>query len=327
MHLDEVDQGLLDAVQIDFPLIGEPFSALGQRLGVGADDVLQRLGRLKATGAVRLIGPVLDARKLGYQSTLVAMRVAKSRLDRAAQAICQHPSVGHGYERDHYFNLWLTVTLPPEVELEAELQKLADLLDAEAIMNLPVLRVFKIGAYFDVAGDGQQMLPTPITSPSIVYQKDDLSPTYRAVINELQQDLPLVQRPFDDMAARLGMEVGQFMAHCRALQQRGIMRRFGASIRHNNIGFTANAMTCWVAPPEAVEVAGKRVAALREVSHCYERRTNPLWPYNLFAVIHERTREACQAIADKASQETGLDQRVLLFSLRELKKVRVRYRL
>ena len=105
------------------------------------------------------------------------------------------------------------------------------------------------------------------------------------------------------------------------------MRRYGASIEHLNVGFTANAMTCWVAPAEVVEAAGRKVAALGEVSHCYERKTDPLWPYNLFAMTHGHTREVCQAIADKISRETGLDEYVLLFSIREIKKVRVRYRL
>ncbi|MFQ5924716.1 MAG: AsnC family transcriptional regulator [Dehalococcoidia bacterium] len=325
MHFDDVDKRLLNAIQIAFPLSREPFSVLGQRLGIGADEVLRRIERFKREGAVRQIGPVLEAVRLGYRTTLVAMRVAQNRLAQAAQAIGQHPGISHGYERDHYFNLWFTLALPPGAEVQTELQELSTIMAPEVVLELPALRLFKIGVYFDLAGDGRQMLDSGIASPSTLHQKADLSLTDKLVIDELQGDMPLVPRPFDIGSTRLLMDVDEFLAHCRSLQQRGIMRRFGASIDHNNIGFRASAMACWVAPPEVVEIAGRKVAALREVSHCYERKTGPLWPYNLFAMIHGHAREDCQMIADKVSRETGLDEYVLLFSVKELKKTRVKY--
>ena len=325
MHFDDIDKRLLNAIQLDFPLSREPFSVLGQRLGISADEVLQRIERFKKERVVRQIGPVLEARRLGYQTTLVAMKVAGNQLDKAAQAISQHPGISHGYERNHYFNVWFTLALPPGIEMKTELQNLSNILRPEVILELPALKLFKIGVFFDLAGDGQQMPDTSVAHSSTLHQKAALSPTDKAVVNELQQDLPLVQRPFDIMSTRLTMDIGKFLAHCRSLQQRGIMKRFAASIKHHNVGFTANAMTCWVAPPEVVELAGRKIAALREVSHCYERKTSPLWPYNLFAMIHGHTREDCQVIADKISRETGLEEYVLLFSVKEIKKTRIKY--
>ncbi len=325
MHFDDVDKKLLNALQVAFPLSREPFSVLGTRLGISADEVLRRIERFKQEGVVRLIGPVLDARRLGYQSTLVAMRVEKNQLDKASQAINQHPGISHGYERENYLNFWFTLAVPPGVEVETELQKLSSMIKPEAMMELPALRLFKIGVFFDMAGDGQQLPDSGAPASGILYQKADLSPTDKLVINELQQDLPLVQRPFDISSRRLGMDIDEFLTHCRSLKQRGIMRRFGASIKHHKVGFTANAMACWIAPPEVMEMAGKKAAALREVSHCYERKTGPLWPYNLFAMIHGHTREDCQVIADNVSQETGLNEYILLFSVKEFKKARVKY--
>ena len=74
-----------------------------------------------------------------------------------------------------------------------------------------------------------------------------------------------------------------------------------------------------------LEIIGRKLASLPEVSHCYERKTNPLWQYNLFAMIHSHTREACQEIASKVSRETSLTDYVLLFSTKEFKKVRNKY--
>ena len=84
-------------------------------------------------------------------------------------------------------------------------------------------------------------------------------------------------------------------------------------------------MTCWPVPKEIVEVMAKKLVPLSQVSHCYERKTNPLWHYNLFAMIHGHTRDQCQGIADKVSAEAGLTDYVLLFSTREFKKTRVIY--
>ena len=86
-------------------------------------------------------------------------------------------------------------------------------------------------------------------------------------------------------------------------------------------------MACWKVPSEMVKTTGKKIAAFQEISHCYERRASPLWPYNLYAVMHAGTKEACASIADKVSSESGLDKNgfVLLFSTKEVKKTRVRY--
>ncbi len=325
MNFDSIDRRLLNLVQVTFPLTKEPYADLGLRLGIDGDEVIHRIEQLKARGILRQISPVLDARSLGYQTTLVAIRVAKSQLDKAAQLIVEHPGVSHSYERDHHFNLWFTLAIPPTADIETELQQLTSPIDAEAVFTLPAIKLFKIGVYFAMDKDGQSAADTVTQLDGILPQRVELLQIDRLIINELQQDLPLIPTPFTTMSTRLGMDVEDFLAQCQSLLQRGIMRRFGAAINHKQAGSKANAMTCWVAPPDAVDVAGQKLASLREVSHCYERKTNPLWRYNLFAMIHGRTKEACQDIADRVSRETGLTDYVLLFSTREFKKTRIRY--
>ena len=324
MHLDVIEQKLLDLLQAKFPLMRKPYADLGLSLGITEDEVIRRIGELKTKGLVRQISPVLEARCLGYKTTLVAMRVAETQLGKAAELISKHPGVSHAYERDHHFNLWFTLAVPATVEIEAELQRLASAVSAETVFSLPALKLFKLRTYFGSDGNGQPEADTEIPD-DITSQEVQLSPVDRRVINELQQDLPLISRPFAEMAARLGMDEEKFLALCQSFLSRGIMRRFGASINHRRAGFAANAMTCWVVPAEKVEITGKKLASLREVSHCYERKTNPLWRYNLFAMIHGHTREECQEIADKVSAKTGLTDSALLFSTKEFKKTRVKY--
>ncbi|MFC1995896.1 Lrp/AsnC family transcriptional regulator [Chloroflexota bacterium] len=246
-------------------------------------------------------------------------------MDKVTRILSAHPGVSHGYERDHRFNLWFTLAIPPTTDLETELQRLTSYVKAEVIFALPALKLFKIGAYFDMAMDYQSIADTIDHPSDVLPQKVRLSQMDRSIINELQQDLPLVSQPFTAMSDRLGMNMADFLARCQSLKQRGIMRRFGAAVNHKQAGFKANAMVCWVSPLDIVDVVGRKIASLREVSHCYERRTNPLWQYNLFAVIHGHTREACQEVARKTSNETGIDDYILLFSTREFKKARIKY--
>jgi DNA-binding Lrp family transcriptional regulator len=278
-------------------------------------------------GIIRQISPVLDARRLGYQPTLVAMRVEGAELAQAERIIRQHPGVSHGYERDHHFNLWFTLSVPPDVDIETELERMTGSIAAGSVLVLPAVKMFKIGSYFSIGENGQKTADIATHSGGAFPKKVALTPQDRLVIKELQQDLPLVSTPFNAMAARLGMDVEAFLSRCRSLLRRGVLRRFGASINHNRAGFKANAMTCWVVPPEKVHAVGQKLASLPEVSHCYERKTSPLWKYNLFAMVHCHTREACREVVASASKTIGLDDCVLLFSTREFKKTRIKYAL
>jgi len=325
MNLDGIDKKLLSLVQVKFPLTKKPYADLGLQLGIDGNEVIYRIQQLKVKRIIRQISPVLDARRLGYQSTLVAMRVGQNQLDKAERLIGEHPGVSHGYERDHYFNLWFTLAIRAGVDIETELEQLTSPIGAEAVFALPAVKLFKIGAYFNMDGDGQTAAGTVAQPGKGLPREVKLSQTDRLVVNELQQDLPLIPDPFTALSARLNMDVEDFLAQCQSLLQRGIMRRFGASINHGMIGFKANAMACWVAPPDLVDTAGRKLALLREVSHCYERKASPLWQYNLFAMFHSYTREVCQEIVSKVSHETGLTDYALLFSTKEFKKARVKY--
>ncbi|MDP6824513.1 MAG: hypothetical protein QGI95_00085 [Dehalococcoidales bacterium] len=324
MRLDSIDQKLIGQLQAEFPLTKIPFATLGLSLGIAEEEIIQRIGQLEAHGLIRQIGPVFNVGSLGYRTTLVAMKVVETQLDRAAHFIKKHPGISHGYERDNAFNLWLTLAVPAVVDMEAEIQKLASAVSAATAFSLPAVRVFKLRAHF-VLGRERPSETTTINASNVPRRDNELSPEDRNIINELQQDLPLVPEPFTAMAAKLGMDEEKFVVSCQSLLSRGIMRRFSAAVNHHRAGFKANAMTCWSAPSGKVAAAGKKLASLPEVSHCYERRPNPFWRYNLFAMIHATTKEGCQEIIDKVSTETGLADPVVLLSTRELKKTRVKY--
>ena len=330
VELDNLDKDLLNIIQAEFPLSREPFSALGVQLGIAGDEVVRRIDRLKAAGVIRLIGPVLNPKRLGYQTTLVAAELPLEQLHEAGQIISRHAMVSHCYQRQHDFNIWFTLATLVTRDMEAEVRKLGNRIKSEFTVNLPAIKTFKIGAYFNIGGGSSDLLLPAKRGDlsSDVGNDNNLSTTDRAVINALQHDMPLYEKPFDLMSAKLSMEPDIFIRHCQDLLERGIMRRFSASVNHEKLGFTSNAMVCWEVPADKVDTAGKKIATFPEVSHCYERRINRLWPYNLFAMMHGHNKENCRAVTDKICSETGLNRNetVLLFSTKEIKKTRIHYK-
>ena len=131
LRLDSVDQRLLGILQAKFPLTSKPYADIGLGLSVAEDEVIQRIDQMKKKGLVRQISPVLDARRLGYKTTLVAMRVRETQLYQAARFLTEHPRVSHAYKRDHHFNLWFTLAVPDTADIDAELLRLADITEAE----------------------------------------------------------------------------------------------------------------------------------------------------------------------------------------------------
>jgi DNA-binding Lrp family transcriptional regulator len=151
---------------------------------------------------------------------------------------------------------------------------------------------------------------------------DDLD---KKIIHLIQGDLPLDPRPFAVLARTIGISEEEFVNRVRSLKRRKVMRRFGATLRHQEAGFNANAMVAWKVPEERVDEAGKAMARFREVTHCYQRRPEKDWVYNLYTMIHGENKEECQRIAEKISEAIGIKEYALLFSEKEFKKTSMQY--
>jgi DNA-binding Lrp family transcriptional regulator len=147
----------------------------------------------------------------------------------------------------------------------------------------------------------------------------------KKVIRGLQRDLPVCPQPFLEIAQELGLAEDVLVAIIQKLMDQGYIRRFGATIRHRISGFQANAMAAWAVPEGEVGRVGAQMAALREVTHCYERQVSGDWPYNVFTMIHGKTQEECEASARNMAAQTGIQDYILLFSDAELKKTTMRY--
>ncbi|MEW6770971.1 MAG: Lrp/AsnC family transcriptional regulator [Bacillota bacterium] len=145
------------------------------------------------------------------------------------------------------------------------------------------------------------------------------------LILELGNNFPIESRPFAVIGARLGMTEDEVLARVKEFMARGIIRRLSVALRHQNVGFTANAMIVWKVPPERLDEVGRKLASFPEVTHCYERETAPDWPYNLYTMVHRPYREESLAIAARLSEAVGIKDYRVLFSTQELKRSNPQY--
>lgn len=152
-----------------------------------------------------------------------------------------------------------------------------------------------------------------------------LSELDKKIIRALQEDLPLTSEPYQDIATNLGTTEEELLEKINLFIEQGIIRRFGAAIRHREAGFTANAMVVWNVEDDRTIEIGKKMASFSEVSHCYERPRYPDWPYNLFTMVHGKSREECEQIAKKIANVIDVTNYRLLFSTDELKKTSMKY--
>jgi DNA-binding Lrp family transcriptional regulator len=144
------------------------------------------------------------------------------------------------------------------------------------------------------------------------------------LIRWLQGDLSIEERPFWKIAEKVGVGEKTVLDMIREMTERGIIRRFGAVLNHQEAGYKCNAMGVWQVL-DSVDEVGIAMASFPQVSHCYERPGWPQWPYNLYTMIHGHSKEECAAIAERISRATGVINYKLLFSIREFKKTSMEY--
>ncbi len=147
----------------------------------------------------------------------------------------------------------------------------------------------------------------------------------RRIIKRVCGDISDSLHPFRDIAAEIGVEEGVLLERLRSYREKGMLRRFGAILRHQKAGYVANAMSVWNVPKPDVARVGELMTKYPEISHCYERPAPPDWPYTLYGMIHGRTKEDCLAVAARVSGDIGIDDYHILFSVREFKKTSMVY--
>jgi DNA-binding Lrp family transcriptional regulator len=325
--LDDTDRRLLNLMQGSFPIVAEPYRHVAGLAEISEAEVMERVNRLLAKRIIRQVTPIFDTRALGYSSMLVAAKVDPEHPHRAAQVINAHPGVSHNYLRNHEFNLWFTIATEPDSELglQGTLDVLARESGAESIRQLPTLKLFKIRMDLEMEGGTDSLSSSTEASEPIELEAQPYDERDIAVIRALQGDLPVTTKPYEAAAAALAMAEQELLDHLSGMQERGILRRVAAILYHRRAGFSANGMGVWKVPDEQIHEIGCRMAAVRGISHCYQRPTYEDWPYSVFTMAHGRSKEECDAVLDSIAAQTGISERATLYSSTEFKKIRLLY--
>jgi siroheme decarboxylase len=324
-QIDLFDKQLLNDIQWVFPLVDRPYLEISKRHNMSEDEVMRRIAYMKDMGLIRQINAIFDTRRLGYKSALVAFAVMPDKLESVANEVNKHPGVSHNYERNHDFNMWFTLAVPPYGEMKRDLDRLASLDGVIKYRLLPTLKLYKIGVRLDMVNDDTEK-PKPMDEvKQLNPKKIEITENDKHFIRELQKDLKVIPEPFKEMAENLRITTTELFAKAKEYEKNGVMRRFAAILRHRDAGFSANGMVVWQVPDEKIDEIGYKLAAFPQVSHCYRRPVYSDWQFNLFSMIHARTLEAAEKIAVEMSEIVEIKDYRILFSSREFKKERVKY--
>ncbi len=142
--MDAIDSRLVTEIQSGFPVTRRPYAAIGEKLGISEDEVIERLKAIKESGEIRRMGASFDSRKLGYASTLCAAHVPPEKLEETVAVINSYINVTHNYERNHHYNVWFTVIAPSRERIREILEEIEERAGIDPIIDLPASRLYKI---------------------------------------------------------------------------------------------------------------------------------------------------------------------------------------
>ena len=310
--LADIDARLLNDFQRDVPIVDRPFTAIGRRLGVSGDEVIERLKALLDRGAVTRFGATCRPNTVGA-STLAAVAAPDWDVDRVAEIIGAEEGVNHSYLREHDWNIWFVATGPDRGHVDRALHRIGQATGLR-VLDLPLIAPFNIDLGFDLRGRRPARPVTRKPAPTRV-----LDAAERCLLQALSTGLPPVPRPFAGLNALCGLSEKAAIAATQRLVEDGFITRFGIIVRHRALGWRANAMVVWQMPPEDAAAIGPRLAQVPGVTLCYQRRAVPgVWPYTLYNMIHGRSREEALAVLDdvRTLPELADVPHEVLFSLR-----------
>jgi DNA-binding Lrp family transcriptional regulator len=310
---------LLNEFQRGFPLCPTPYADIAQRLAASEQWVLDTLRAFRDQGVVSRVGAVFAPRTIGV-STLAALCVPEPRLEQIAQHVSSFVEVNHNYEREHAFNLWFVVTASDEATLADVLSRIELECGCGRLLVLPLLEEYKIDLGFELDPRKKEQGPSINTAnPGPIR----LSVAERRLVLALQTGIELVPRPYEALAEAADLLEDETLRLLDRWIRQGIVRRFGVILRHRELGYRANGMVVWDVPDGLVGELGTHLATQPDVTLCYRRqRVLPDWPFNLFCMIHGRSRDAVLGRLESLRTDCGLtdfDSRVL-FSRRRFKQ-------
>jgi DNA-binding Lrp family transcriptional regulator len=322
--MDELSRQFINRYQGGFPVEEQPFASVAADLGTDAATLVGMIQELLDDSVLSRFGPLYDAPSMGGSLTLAALSVPQDRYDEVTKLVNDMPEVAHNYQREHKLNMWFVVATENPELLQQTLDRIKQAANLP-VYNFPKLQTFYLGLWLILDESGEvstQPVPGPLKQGGMIIDELD-----RKIVQETQAGLPLQTAPYTEIAGACGCDTQTVLQRMQHMLDRGVIRRIGAIPNHYRLGLSGNGMSVWDVNDDKLLELGARVGRLDFVSHCYQRpRHLPLWPYNLFAMIHGHDRDQVAVKMAEITELLGPDckQHDVLFSTRILKKTGLR---
>jgi siroheme decarboxylase len=307
---------LLSVIQSGFPIVSRPFKEIAESIGLDEREVINAVIYLCDEGSIRTFGPVFEARKLGYVSTLIAAKVDPERISDIAAAMTDIHEITHNYLRKGHFNLWFTITALNAGVRDAILERIKSFGGVKTVLNLPAKKVFKINAVWGARKKNRQKFDNDA-------EITPLEESEKKLVRLLQHDFPIIEKPFAAFAGSVNMKESEIIDTINSWLKNGVIRRFGARLNHKKIGYSVNVLAAWAG--DEVEKWGEKFAEMDEVSHCYLRESYDEWPFELYTMVHTRSDEEADKIIEAMKKDAPNSTMKKLKTLYELKKTSMKY--
>lgn len=143
----------------------------------------------------------------------------------------------------------------------------------------------------------------------------------KEILRKIPSDFPITQRPYKEIAKKAGLTEEEILDSLRVMKEKGMLRRVAAILSHRKVSYNWNGMVVWRVPEEEVEEKGRIMASHKNVSHCYERESSDFWDYNLYTMVHAKTKREFLEVVRELTRLTGIEDYKIFLSKREFKKV------
>lgn len=299
---------LYHCIQHDFPLHVRPYQRAAEAFGLAEHTVLSLLARDLGNGRISRIGAVFAPNTIGA-STVAALAMPINRMERVIERINADPNICQHHSREgHRYNLWFVVGARDRRGLDSVLARIAADVGQKPI-DLPLEREYRadLGLPLDTARQSRRAPPRPATQSLTQPPPPLLDEADWRLAAALEMGLALTPMPYHALAQRSGLPLMEMLGRLDTWRQSGVIRRFGAILRHRHFGYTHNAMCVWNVADTQVDAIGQRLAHVPHVTMCFRRpRRLPVWQYNLFAMVHARSDQDLQATLQRFDTVAGL---------------------
>ena len=278
------------------------------------------------SGLIREIGAIFNGAKMGYRTTLIACKVPHSLVDKAAEIVSSHSGLSHNYLRSgSEYNLWFTFSVRKE-EFDNQLRSIISQIDVPFI-QLDTIRRYKLS--FDFGNKVRQSQRVEKDVADLSLQSFENRERLADAVAIFQRELPIVGRPFRQLAR---ISSGKFnetelIDYARRLKESGLIRRIGALWNHSRLGLRENVLCLWQLSEEQTDDFANSAIRYANITHCYKRTSYHDWPWQIYTMIHGQTRQQCEQTIDGLHRDYPHASPLKLWTVREYKKKRAKYRL